>query len=242
MIRWAAAMEKGSRERQEDAYSVVSERAFAVVSDGMGGHANGDLASLVACKVAVLEGARLGRAPAASAVVSMFEAILRAVQSAASGHDTKPGVSPGAGCTVVCAWVGPTWIVVAHVGDSPAFLWTPTDGLARLTRDHAMAPPYSNVLTRTIGSGDPRPDVLWMPRRQEHGAKLLLCSDGITHGLSDAQIAQELAADRDIKASVESLAVAAASVPRSDNSTAVCHPGFHTFSDAQRAVDRRGDP
>jgi len=220
-MRWAAAMERGSRERQEDAYSVLSERAFAVVSDGMGGHAHGDLASQVACKVAVQEGARLGRSPAASSVVGMFEAILSAVRDATSGHDTKPGVLPGAGCTVVCTWVGPTWIVVAHVGDSPAFLWTPTDGFLRLTRDHAMAPPYSNVLTRTIGSGDPRPDVLWMPRRQEHGAKLLLCSDGITHGLDDVQIERELASGRDIKASVEFLTLAAAAVPRSDNSTAV---------------------
>ncbi len=93
--------------------------------------------------------------------------------------------------------------LLAHVGDSRAYLWR--DGvLSRLTRDHswveeqtalgelteadARTHPWRNLVTRALtGGGDPQPDITQLTL--ERGDRVLLCSDGLTTPVADDQIA-----------------------------------------------------
>jgi protein phosphatase len=93
-------------------------------------------------------------------------------------------------------------LIVAHVGDSRAYLFRGNQ-LHRLTRDHTVGQELADrnpvasarlrhVLTRCIGGCDPscEPDVARY--RLLDGDKLLLCTDGLTDMVDDAVIAQVL--------------------------------------------------
>jgi protein phosphatase len=92
--------------------------------------------------------------------------------------------------------------LVAHVGDSRAYLWR--EGvLEQITRDHswveeqisagslsedeARAHPWRNLVTRALAGAEP-PDVEVTPVALERGDRILLCSDGLTTPLTDAAI------------------------------------------------------
>ncbi len=98
---------------------------------------------------------------------------------------------------------------IGHVGDSRVYRWR-GDRLDRLTRDHswveeqvragliteqdAWRHPRRNQLTRALTGGiEPLSEFGWAPLRP--GDALLLCSDGLSGVLTDAQIAEILAQD-----------------------------------------------
>jgi protein phosphatase len=91
---------------------------------------------------------------------------------------------------------------VVQVGDSRCYFLS--DGrLQQVTRDQTVAQdlvdmgvlpadrlrgsPYRNVLERAIGSAEATPEVHRLDIR-ERGCVLLLCSDGLTKHVSDAEI------------------------------------------------------
>jgi protein phosphatase len=89
------------------------------------------------------------------------------------------------------------------VGDSRAYLWR-RNTLSRLTRDHSFVEllrerddmsetqlrnhPNRNVVTQTLGLGDPNPSAVEIALRQDD--RILLCSDGLNDELTDDEIAQ----------------------------------------------------
>ena len=97
--------------------------------------------------------------------------------------------------------------LVAHVGDSRAYLWR--DGkLEQVTRDHswveeqmalgvlneheARQHPWRNLVTRALAGADqPRIDI--SPLSLEPGDRVLLCSDGLTSPLTNSAIAEIVA-------------------------------------------------
>src|SRR5262249_1758307 len=94
-------------------------------------------------------------------------------------------------------------LIIAHVGDSPAYLWRRGE-LHRLTRDHTLgrhlaelgaadSARFHHVLTHAIGiqGTGGEPDILRY--RLAAGDRLLLCTDGLTDMVDDEAIARELA-------------------------------------------------
>ena len=94
--------------------------------------------------------------------------------------------------------------LVAHVGDSRAYLWR--DGaLDPITRDHswveeqisagvlnedeARTHPWRNLVTRAL-AGAEDPDVELTPVTMERGDRILVCSDGLTSPLTNSAIAE----------------------------------------------------
>lgn len=205
--------------RQSNQDSLLVESGVYGVADGMGGHNGGETASRVA--VQVLKNVLRGKKPEIRALEIGMEAANRRIYDMASHDSTLSGM----GTTVTLLWENGGEALVAHVGDSRAYLWR--DGaLAQITQDHSMVAelvrnhvitaemarshPYRNVITRAVGvdpvvtpdvlSHDLKPDDLW-----------LLCSDGLYNMVDDERIAEilrssasdEKAADRLLEAALE---------------------------------------
>ena len=178
-----------------------------VVSDGMGGHSGGALASnLVVSELhryipAMLGPSNEAAAPSAlmeSAVHSLHANVLRTSQG-------RPSVSD-MGATVVCGWFCKNQLHFGHVGDSRLYRFR-NGKLKQLTKDHsfvgklmqkgklnereARLHPRRNVLTQAIGAGCQfiHPEV--GSHNVEAGDWYMICSDGIIDGLWDNHIEQE---------------------------------------------------
>lgn len=179
------------RETNEDSMIVDHQRGLYVVLDGMGGANAGDVASQTA-RDAIL--AFVADGLTKMDPKQLLEAAIQygsaSVWSAAQQSKERHGM----GTTVVaCLVVDPTRAIIAHVGDSRAYLLR-HGRLQSLTRDHTIVEelvergvlaadeaarhPYSNVLSRNLGAKpETRVDVLELEIKP--GDRLMLCSDGL---------------------------------------------------------------
>ena len=214
------------RTNNEDSYGAFPELGLWLVADGMGGADAGEVASRIAVeqvRAACAEGAP---------VEAAIEEANRAVGEAIAGGQGRPGM----GTTVVAAHCVGDQFIVAWVGDSRAYLWN--GALKRLSRDHsqvqelvdsgvlseaeARVHPHRNVITQALGVQPDNPvRVDRVDGTLAGGQRLLLCSDGLTGEVDDAEIARILAADDDGAAVVDGLIQAALAAGGSDNVTVV---------------------
>jgi protein phosphatase len=191
------------RTTNEDSMIVDPVRGLYVVLDGMGGANAGDIASQTA-RDAIREFVtqrRLTMDPRMlleAAIQHASATVWTAAQQARERH--------GMGTTVVaCIVVDLKRAVVAHVGDSRAYLLR-NGRVQMLTRDHTIVEelvdkgllsadeaerhPYKNVLSRNLGAKpETRVDVVDVELRP--GDRLMLCSDGL-YGYASAEAIQYL--------------------------------------------------
>jgi protein phosphatase len=163
-------------------------RTLVAVADGMGGHAAGEVASALALRTlqdALAEGRELGDA---------FRLANERVHRMAS----EPG-KQGMGTTMTAVLVEGSQFRVANVGDSRVYLVS-ASGIRQLTDDHsfvaeamkrgqsrseAMATPWRDALTRSIGT-EAEVDVdVFGPFPLEHDSAFVICSDGLYKTLTD---------------------------------------------------------
>ncbi|MEM1236218.1 MAG: protein phosphatase 2C domain-containing protein [Pseudomonadota bacterium] len=140
----ALAQDIGSRARQEDAVvaycSKGTELTIAVLSDGMGGHKDGDLASRIIARemfgelyVAAARPKALRHSNSLMLRAALSNANHRLAQHVASGH-----ISDDTGGTVVCVEIQDGQMRWLSVGDSLLYLMR--DGrLKRLNQLHLVA-------------------------------------------------------------------------------------------------------
>jgi serine/threonine protein phosphatase PrpC len=112
---------------------------------------------------------------------------------------------------------------IVWAGDSRVYRWR-SGRLARLTRDHtevesAIAGASPHVVTRAVGV-QPRLELDVCREQVRPGDRFLLCSDGLTRTVSDAQIgaSMEMA---DITSAARSLIKATLDAGAPDNVTAL---------------------
>ncbi|WP_346287319.1 protein phosphatase 2C domain-containing protein [Zoogloea sp.] len=194
------------RLRNEDRVASDAGRGLAVLADGMGGHAGGAEAALIAV-AAWMERMTPAGAAAAPQVEDLREAIFLANSRVRSAAAADPGLR-GMGSTLVGAcFRADGSLLYGHVGDSR--LYQLRDGVLRsLTRDHSVlraqwdagmidagSPGTAllrGLLTRAVGVDEQvEPDVAVL--RLEPEDIYLLCSDGLTDMVTDADIAEVLA-------------------------------------------------
>ncbi|MBM6700325.1 serine/threonine-protein phosphatase [Bifidobacterium pullorum subsp. saeculare] len=223
--------------------SFAGERLVAIC-DGMGGHAGGDTASTIAIRsLAHIE--RDDDQSDVAAVARMMETSVMAAHDAIVGKARRERKLAGMGTTVTAvALVGAHW-VLAHIGDSRAYLLR--DGvLSRITQDHsyvqhlidtgriteseAKSHPQRNVVMRVLGDFDidPHPDV--SIRRAHPADRWLLCSDGLSGVLEDGTIAEVMTSVSDQGECAQRLVSMALKAGSTDNVTAV-------IADATLALD-----
>ena len=229
-LSWGAATDIGHRRTLNDD-SYLAESPIFVVADGMGGHASGDIAS-----AAVVT--RL--AEAASGEFVQPEAIIAALRTATADITLAADVDArGVGTTVTGAALtlhdgSPYWAVF-NIGDSRVYSFE-NDDLAQVTVDHSVVQelvdagriskdeaerhPDSNVITRAVGfNAEPLADLWLIPVRQ--GLRLLVCSDGLTREVSDAQLRDTLASGLSPHDTAEVLVTTALDHGGRDNITVV---------------------
>jgi serine/threonine protein phosphatase PrpC len=200
-LSYAAVSDIGRRRHANEDSVIVRPPVFAV-ADGMGGHANGDLASsAVVARLAELA----GREGVGSELIGAS-----LTQAALDIDGLAEDVPLGVGTTVTGAVLdvrGPSFAVF-NVGDSRVYRYD-ASGLSQVTVDHSVVQelvdagklsaedaethPESNVITRALGFREvPRPDFWTIPLVV--GLRLLICSDGLTRELGVGRIRDALAA------------------------------------------------
>ena len=195
MVQFASHSHPGRvHDDNEDAIGSDPTRGLWLVADGMGGHASGEVASAIV-RDTILNAAEL---PLPDAVVAAH----RAVAAAAGAGDAR---YRGMGSTVVALELHDGQGEVVWVGDSRAYLWR-RGTIRRLSRDHSYvellresngmteaeirAHPHKNLVTQTLGHGDPVPSTTLVELRPHDW--LILCSDGLSDELSDEEAADLL--------------------------------------------------
>jgi protein phosphatase len=184
------------------------------VADGMGGAACGELASMLALRSGWEQSPQsikwtwIINDREIEELKERVEIIYRRMDQALQERAlVEPGCA-GMGSTLTGVYtVGPE-AFLGHVGDSRAYLYR-AGALRQLTRDHTLAQdcldlglpvPYRSwhhALTNCLGGGPGREvQVEFHHLRLADGDRLLLCSDGLTDMVPDAEIAQFL--DRDV--------------------------------------------
>jgi len=214
------------RPANEDSFFL--RKGLYVVCDGMGGARAGEVASQMACL------GLLALDPATAGVTELRTAVVNTNQAIVSRSRTEEHLM-GMGTTLTAVVVKADFLILAHVGDSRAYLFR--DGhLAQMTDDHswvgemvrrgeltpaqAAIHPHRSVITRALGTDvDVDPDIREIP--VEVGDRILLCSDGLTGMVSDEQIAEILARRESPRVTAELLVKAALDGGGEDNVTVV---------------------
>jgi protein phosphatase len=214
-VKWEDRLDIGGltdvgmrRSNNQDAFRILtapsveqwrSRGHLFVVADGMGAHAVGELASKMAVDSIPHTYHKLANLPCAQALV-------KAVQDANSRIHSR-GVAnrefQGMGTTSTVLVLLPEGAMIAHVGDSRAY--RVRDGrIEQLSFDHSLAWELvrrkqltfeqarsavpNNVITRSLG---PEPDVetdVVGPHPVRSGDTFILCSDGLSGQVADADI------------------------------------------------------
>lgn len=211
------------RQSNEDAL-VLADPVFAV-ADGMGGARAGEVASAMA--VAAL----YGLAGGADELVGALEDVNARIHTAAQADATLTGM----GTTATAALITRDELVIAHVGDSRAYLLR--DGrLQQVTEDHslvaelirrgALTPaeaerhPQRSVITRALGA-EPGVEVDVVRLVPQAGDVLLLCSDGLTGMVGDGEIGRIVGGPGTLPERARELVRAANGAGGEDNVTVV---------------------
>jgi len=228
-LRYTAFSDVG-RVRKNNQDSAYASPRLLVLADGMGGGPAGDVASSVTLHT--VRRLETGDSPA-DLLEALAGAVDRANDKLTEVLDSDPSVE-GMGTTLTAFMADGEQVGLAHVGDSRAYLLRRGE-LSQLTRDHTFVqklvdegrisaaearnhPHRSLILQALDGRHEIEPDLQLLTL--EPGDRLLLCSDGVTDVLDDADIAELLGAET-VDAAAVGLVQAALDAGSTDNVTCV---------------------
>ena len=185
-----------------------------VVADGMGGHQAGDYASRYIVENLV---SYLQYTENSQIVPLLREAILKVNTMLYHEAKEKPEFS-GMGTTLVAAVADENTLYVANVGDSRLYLVR--DRIRQVTRDHSYVEELvslgrlergskdykdkKNIITRAVGTED-KLLVDFFEVGLEPGDYILMCSDGLSNMLEDAEMEEIIGSDLELQEKAEKL-------------------------------------
>jgi serine/threonine protein phosphatase PrpC len=189
------------RSKNEDAvgHLLTPWGGVFVVADGMGGHRTGEVASRLAVE-AILEHLKQAE-PSPKALLEAFEQANARIYQEAQRPENR-----GMGTTATCLLLDLPYALIAHVGDSRAYLLRGGE-LTLLTEDHswvaervrqglltaeeAKTHRWRNVITNALGSfPQARVDLLGLKLAPED--TFLLCTDGLSGVLENRTLKEVL--------------------------------------------------
>jgi protein phosphatase len=211
------------REGNEDSFALEESLGLFIVADGMGGHLAGEVASQIAVDM-IRKSYRKwleNKTPREDVfgppddslslqgnyLMSSIRLANRVVYEMAMEYEQYHGM----GTTVVAILVTPELVVAANVGDSRIYL-VREGRIEKLSKDHtivaeqvemgvmteeeAATSPLKHILTRNLGSSDSvDPEVFEL--EPSNNDRIILCSDGLTDLVSDAELLEMTEGEED---------------------------------------------
>ncbi|APR77475.1 Protein serine/threonine phosphatase PrpC, regulation of stationary phase [Minicystis rosea] len=231
LVSAASQTDQGRRRRRnEDSLLVLEDHHLFVVADGMGGHAGGDVASKMAVET-------IGEAfkknsfddqsyPDVPRRGGELAVAIQMANRAIFDHARANAAYQGMGTTVVSARFSPNKqrLYVGHVGDSRCYRLRGKQ-LTQITTDHTMGAqgvtgPLASHLNRAVGvATGVKVDLLIARPRPED--VYLLCTDGLSKMVADADIQQILLEEPDLNKAVQKLVERANARGGRDNITVI---------------------
>ena len=232
-MKFAYLTDIGKRATNEDSLYVPAEGAkpLFLVADGMGGHKSGATASTLAARSVAeyVEQCTHSNLETMAKVASAYaNAKVYALAQSAKVYE-------GMGTTLAFVYAQEDRFVAANIGDSRIYHY---DGmtLTQITKDHSYVAallmagkiteteaenhPQRNMITRAIGINPiEQADIFEMEWGK--GDLLLLCTDGLPSGLTDAEIKEILKSVKDINAACRELVESAKKGGAADNITVI---------------------
>lgn len=185
-----------------------------LVADGMGGHQAGDYASryLVEHLVSYIKEAE------ETETVSLLRDGIQKVNTMLYLESTEKQELNGMGTTLVAAVIDGAAIYVANVGDSRLYLVR--NKLRQITKDHSYVEELvslgrlergsrdyrekKNIITRAVGTED-KLEIDFFEVSLEPGDFVLMCSDGLSNMLEDAEMEEIICSELDLPEKAEKL-------------------------------------
>jgi protein phosphatase len=210
-----------------------------IVADGMGGHNAGEQASwlaVVTIEDMLINTLRWFFRLTGDAILTEFQSAVRAADERIFHEAARQPALRGMGTTLTMAYVVNRTLFSVHVGDSRLYVHRNTK-MYQLTNDHTLVGelvrsnaidaeaaarhPMRNVITNSVGGDKPGVNPEVHKVALEPYDTLLLCSDGLTEMVADAEIAELLAGDEEPQELCEKLIARANDKGGHDNITAV---------------------
>ena len=238
----AAFTDKGkTREINEDNFFIsqfddVCGNGYCMIADGMGGHNAGEVASEIA--VDVIRHVFQKQYHHALSEGQICDLLKGSMQKANTEIYKKACEDPshtGMGTTAISCLVHHGCLYIAHVGDSRVYRMN-KNMICQITIDHSIVEelvssgsitrqeaqnhPQKNIITRALGE-EQQPKVDIYVRSLKPNDIILICTDGLTNMLSDAEILVEMTGDDVLQDKVERLVNAANNKGGYDNITVV---------------------
>lgn len=213
MLKWGGCTDLGkTRPINEDgyyisAYSEELDAAYAMVADGMGGHQAGEVASTMAIRqISTLINEGFSCDMTIADVKDLLGHAVKQANSMIYEKSRGDTACRGMGTTLTLCFILGGRALVAHVGDSRAYILR-QGVLHQITTDHSLVQellqsgritaaeaehhPQKNVITRALGTdSDVEIDIYEFSICV--GDMLLLSTDGLTNLMPDADITEIL--------------------------------------------------
>lgn len=231
-LEYSAASHPGLvRDNNEDCFLSQPESGLWLVADGMGGHEAGEVASAIVRDTLSATLRDKPNTPIDQAIQAAHQAILKSAQMGIG--------ATGMGSTLVALKANNHKYQIAWVGDSRAYLWTPSEEggqLEQLSVDHSYVQmlvdkglilpeeadnhPEKNIITQCLGMQELAQVQVDIAEGQwQKDQWILLCSDGLTDEVTDKSIAQILCGAENPVTAVEQLLQTALTNGGRDNIT-----------------------
>ena len=238
-MRWGVVSITGNfRENNEDRYAVDDRGRFFIVCDGMGGQSAGERASAMATELVpqrLQQTLSFDDDPQERVVTGIDDAVGHANAEIMALAQVDPSCSNMGTTIVMLVKVGEA-LYVAGVGDSRVYR-SRGGAFEQLTTDHSLSQAlvsagtitkedaanhrYKHVLVRYLGSKEGGAGAEAKQIDMQPGDRFMLCSDGVTDGIRDDQLAELLGRFSEPQETAQAIVEAAQAGGSKDNITCV---------------------
>lgn len=194
------------RKNNEDSFrfgSLEDGVAWAVVCDGMGGASGGQVASSLATDMVSLKIEKCyNRLMTEKSIENLLLSAITAANLIVFDKSEEDKSLSGMGTTIVACIIKEDYALIAHVGDSRAYL-IHNGEISQITKDHSLVQemfdsgqitgeelknhPNRNIITRALGVGE-KIEIDFNHISLETGDAIILCTDGLSGCVSDEKI------------------------------------------------------
>ncbi|MBQ3656554.1 MAG: serine/threonine-protein phosphatase [Bacteroidales bacterium] len=201
----------GRKENQEDNFYLDPENRFFILCDGMGGHADGEVASKTVCG-ALSDFFHTNKTENFEVSEDYINRAVEFAYQALDAKDEEENEIKKMGTTLTLVYFGNNGVMTAYIGDSRVYQIRPSDkgnpikiktfdhsyvnalvATGQITPEEARTHPKRNIVTKCMQPHSDRDMPDFYSENVRMGDYFFLCSDGILENITDEILCQVLA-------------------------------------------------